>query len=59
MDEHTSKSFYTSVRVLKQNHPEYRNLKVHNLFGRKRIKGKLNRDGTITLQMKVYRIEKS
>lgn len=50
--------FYTSVRVLKAKHPEYKNLKVYNVFGIKGIKGKLNKDGTIILQMKVYRIEK-
>ena len=48
--------FYSSVKQLKKMHPEYKNLKVKNLFGRKGITGKLNRDGTITVRMKVYKI---
>jgi len=48
--------FYSSVKQLKKMHPQYKNLKVKNLFGRNNIKGKLNRDGTISVEMKVYKL---
>jgi len=47
--------FYPSVQLLKKKSPEYKNLKVKNLFGR-HISGTLNKDGSITVKMKVYRV---
>lgn len=49
--------FYSSVKQLKKNHPQYENLKVRNVFGRRGISGVKNRDGTLTVRMKVYRFK--
>jgi len=47
--------FYKSVRELKKNHPEYKSLKVANLFGRGGIKGSV-KGNRLTVRMKVYRV---
>jgi hypothetical protein len=47
--------FYKSVRELKKNHPEYKSLKVANLFGREGIKGSV-KGNRLTVRMKVYRV---
>jgi len=47
--------FYKSVRELKKNHPEYKSLRVANLFGRGDIRGSV-KGNSLTVKMKVYRI---
>jgi len=48
--------FYKSVRELKKNHPEYKSLRVANLFGRAGIRGSVEGGDRLTVRMKVYSI---